>query len=165
MTALTELAALVPDARQRLAGVARQTPVEINLRLTEATGSEIWIKREDLQPVRSYKLRGAYNLMAQLSDEARAAGAVCASAGNHGQGVAFAAAALGMTATVVVPTTTPRQKRQRIQALGRGHAELLLEGSTYDQASEAAARLAAERGSTIVPAFNDPQTRNTRIQI
>lgn len=158
MTALTELAALVPDASMRLAGVVRQTPVELNLRLTEATGSEIWIKREDLQPVRSYKLRGAYNLMAQLTDDAREAGAVCASAGNHGQGVAFAAASLGMNATVVVPTTTPRQKRQRIQALGRGHVELLLEGSTYDQASEAAVRLASDQGRTIVPAFNDPRT-------
>ncbi len=134
---LSDLADLVPDARTRLNGVARVTPVELNQRLTDATGCEVWLKREDLQPVRSYKLRGAYNLISQLSPEALEAGVVCASAGNHGQGVAFAAAALGISAVVYVPTTTPRQKRDRIHALGRGHAQLVMEGSTYDQASEA----------------------------
>ena len=129
MTVLSDLAALVPDARDRLKGVARITPVELNQRLTDATGSEVWLKREDLQPVRSYKLRGAYNLISQLPPEARDAGVVCASAGNHGQGVAFAAATLGIGAVVYVPTTTPRQKRDRIQALGRGHVELVMEPS------------------------------------
>ena len=94
MTALSELAAQVPDAVNRLAGIARRTPVHLDERLSTATGAQIWLKREDLQPVRSYKLRGAYNLMAQLSDDAKAAGVVCASAGNHGQGVAFACARL-----------------------------------------------------------------------
>ena len=158
VTVLSDLADLVPDARTRLNGVARVTPVELNQRLTDATGCEVWLKREDLQPVRSYKLRGAYNLISQLSPEALEAGVVCASAGNHGQGVAFAAAALGISAVVYVPTTTPRQKRDRIHALGRGHAQLVMEGSTYDQASEAAARFAAETGRTVVPAFNDPRT-------
>ena len=158
MTVLSDLAALIPDARDRLKGVARITPVELNQRLTEATGSEVWLKREDLQPVRSYKLRGAYNLISQLPPEAREAGVVCASAGNHGQGVAFAAATLGIGAVVYVPTTTPRQKRDRIQALGRGHVELVMEGSTYDQASRAAAQFAEHNGRILVPAFNDPRT-------
>ena len=158
MTVLSDLAALVPDARDRLRGVARITPVELNQRLTEDTGSEVWLKREDLQPVRSYKLRGAYNLISQLSPEAREAGVVCASAGNHGQGVAFAAATLGIGAVVYVPTTTPRQKRDRIQALGRGHVELVMEGATYDQASKAAARFAENNDRILVPAFNDPRT-------
>ena len=158
MTALTDLAALIPDARERLANTVRETPVELNQRLTEATGCQVWLKREDLQPVRSYKLRGAYNLISQLSPEDQQAGVVCASAGNHGQGVAYSAAALGATAVVYVPSTTPRQKRNRIQALGRNHVELVMEGSTYDQASEAAARFAQKQGRTLVPAFNDPRT-------
>lgn len=158
MTALTDLASLIPDARERLANTVRETPVELNQRLTEATGCQVWLKREDLQPVRSYKLRGAYNLISQLSPEDQQAGVVCASAGNHGQGVAYSAAALGATAVVYVPSTTPRQKRNRIQALGRNHVELVMEGSTYDQASEAAARFAQKQGRTLVPAFNDPRT-------
>lgn len=158
MSTLTDLAAQVPAASTRLRDVINVTPVQRNPRLSETTGCEIWLKREDLQPVRSYKLRGAYNLMAQLSTAEQARGAVCASAGNHGQGVAFAAASLGMQATVVVPTTTPRQKRERIKALGKGHLDLQVVGTTYDAASEEASRLSAESGKTLVPAFNDPRT-------
>ena len=157
MSTLTDLAAMIPDAVVRLQGIVRRTPVQLDERLTDATGSEIWLKREDLQPVRSYKLRGAYNLMAQLDEAEREAGVVCASAGNHGQGVAYSAAALGIKATVVVPHTTPRQKRQRIVALGQGQVELVLHGTTYDEASDEASRLAAE-GKVLVPAFNDART-------
>ncbi len=158
MSALTDLAELIPDAAKRLSGVALRTPVQRNLRLSEATGSDIWLKREDLQPVRSYKLRGAYNLISQLSDEEKRAGVVCASAGNHGQGVAHSCAALGISGTVIVPTTTPRQKRQRIVNLGRGHVELVMKGANYDEAGAAAAAHVQEHGGTIVPAFNDPRT-------
>ncbi len=158
MTALTELAELVTDAARRLAGVAVRTPVQRSHRLSLASGSEVWLKREDLQPVRSYKLRGAYNLISQLSAEEQAAGVICASAGNHGQGVAYSCAQLGISGTVVVPSTTPRQKRQRIVDLGRGQVELVLAGSTYDQAGAAAAAMAAEQGRVVVPAFNDPRT-------
>ena len=157
MSTLTDLAAMIPDAVVRLQGIVRRTPVQLDERLTDATGSEIWLKREDLQPVRSYKLRGAYNLMAQLDEAEREAGVVCASAGNHGQGVAYSDAALGIKATVVVPHTTPRQKRQRIVALGQGQVELVLHGTTYDEASDEASRLAAE-GKVLVPAFNDART-------
>ncbi|GAB3817245.1 threonine ammonia-lyase IlvA [Tessaracoccus terricola] len=158
MSALTELAALVPDATARLSCIAARTPVTRNARLSDATGSDIWIKREDLQPVRSYKLRGAYNLISQLSREQQEAGVVCASAGNHGQGVAHSCAVLGIRGTVIVPTTTPRQKRQRILQLGQGHVELQMSGSTYDQASQAAKEFAAANGSTIVPAFDHELT-------
>ncbi|SHJ83218.1 L-threonine ammonia-lyase [Tessaracoccus bendigoensis DSM 12906] len=157
MTILTDLADLIPEAVQRLRGVVTRTPVHVDQRLTHATGSEVWLKREDLQPVRSYKLRGAYNLMSQLTDEERATGVICASAGNHGQGVAYSAAALGIKATVVVPRTTPRQKRQRIWELGRGQVELVLHGATYDEASEEASRMASN-GGVLVPAFNDART-------
>ncbi|MHA6524168.1 threonine ammonia-lyase IlvA [Tessaracoccus sp. G1721] len=157
MSALSDLAAQIPPAVDRLGGIADRTPVQLNARLSKATGSQIWLKREDLQPVRSYKLRGAYNLMAQLTDEEKRAGVVCASAGNHGQGVAFSAAALGIQATVVVPHTTPRQKRQRILEIGHGFVDLVLHGASYDDASEEAARLAGH-GKILVPAFNDPRT-------
>lgn len=158
MTTLSDLAEQIPDALARLEGVVTRTPVQRSLRLSQATGSEIWLKREDLQPVRSYKLRGAHNLMAQLTDEEKATGVVCASAGNHGQGVAYSAAALGISATVVVPHTTPRQKRQRILEIGRGHVNLVLHGTTYDEASEEASRMATDDGMILVPAFNDPRT-------
>lgn len=158
MSSLTELAELIPQATERLKEIAVRTPTQRSARLSDLTGSEIWIKREDLQPVRSYKLRGAYNLMSQLTTEQRAAGVICASAGNHGQGVAYSCAALGIHAVVVVPTTTPRQKRQRIVDLGQGHVDLVLEGATYDQASDASLRMAAESGHVVVPAFNHPLT-------
>lgn len=157
MSILADLAQSIPDALERLEGIALRTPVQLSQRLSAATGSEIWLKREDLQPVRSYKLRGAYNLMSQLNDEEKHAGVVCASAGNHGQGVAFSAAALGIHATVVVPHPTPRQKRDRIQSIGGQFVDLVLHGATYDEASEEAVRLAA-KGQVLVPAFNDPRT-------
>lgn len=158
MSAIMELAKLIPAASNRLTSVATRTPVQLNQRLSASTGSEVWLKREDLQPVRSYKLRGAYNLISQLSDTDKQAGVVCASAGNHGQGVAYSCAALGINATVIVPTTTPRQKRERILNLGGKHLDLVMQGSTYDQASQAATDFATQTGATIVPAFNDPRT-------
>lgn len=158
MASLTDLASLFPEAIQRLDGVAERTPLQRNARLSSLTGSEVWLKREDLQPVRSYKLRGAYNLIAQLTPEQQQAGVVCASAGNHAQGVAFACARLGIKATIFVPHTTPRQKRERILAIGEGAVELVLAGSTYDQASDASKTFAADEGKVLVPAFDDPRT-------
>lgn len=142
-------------AAQRLSGVALQTPLHRSQRLSAATGAEVWLKREDLQVGRSYKVRGAYNLLAQLDDAERAAGAVCATAGNHGQGVAYACAQLGIRGRVHVPSTTPRQKRDRITALGADSVELVVGGDTYDQAAAAAAEYAERTGATVVPAFDD----------
>ena len=106
-----KMASLVDEAVERLAGVVTRTPLERNERLSALVGGEVWLKREDLQPVRSYKLRGAYNLMAQLDDAAN--GVVCASAGNHAQGVAYACAALEIKGRIFLPRTTPRQMRSR----------------------------------------------------
>jgi threonine dehydratase len=142
----------------RLAGVARVTPLEPNPRLTSAIGAQVLLKREDLQIGRSYKLRGAFNLLAQLDPAERAAGAVCASAGNHGQGVAYACRMLGMRGRVHVPRSTPRQKRERIAALGADTVELVVDGDTYDDAAAAAAEYAARTGATVVPAFDDRRT-------
>ncbi|GLZ28970.1 L-threonine dehydratase [Lentzea sp. NBRC 105346] len=144
----------VASAAARLAGVARTTPLEVNQRLSEATGARVWLKREDLQVGRSYKLRGAYNLLSQAAPES----AVCASAGNHGQGMAYACRRLGIPGRVHVPSTTPRQKRERIAALGRDMVELIVDGDTYDDAAHLAAAYAESSGATLVPAFDDPRT-------
>jgi threonine dehydratase len=152
------IAADVADAAARLLGVALTTPLQRNERLSAATGADVWLKREDLQVGRSYKLRGAYNLLAQLDPDSRAAGAVCASAGNHGQGVAHACRQLGIRGRVHVPSTTPRQKRERIQALGGDAIELVVGGDSYDEAATAAADYAARSGATVVPAFDDMRT-------
>lgn len=151
-------AADVDAAAVRLDGVAARTPLERNDRLSSQTGAEVWLKREDLQPVRSYKIRGAYNLVAQLDEGARAAGVVTASAGNHGQGVAFACARLEVRGRVFVPTTTPRQKRDRMQVIGAGWIELVVSGETYDDSAAAAAEEAVRTGAVLVPAFDDPRT-------
>ena len=148
----------VEEAAGRLAGVVTRTPLQFNERLSAATGASVWLKREDLQPVRSYKIRGAYNLVSQLDDAQRRAGVVCASAGNHGQGVAFACARLGIHGRIFVPATTPRQKRQRILALGEGRVDLAVIGDTYDEAANAALLEAARTGASVVPAFDDPRT-------
>jgi len=151
-------AADVDAAASRIEGIAHRTPLQRCTRLSDAHGAEIWLKREDLQPVRSYKLRGAYNLISQLSDAERAAGVVCASAGNHGQGVALACAELRIRGQIYVPSTTPRQKRDRMLQIGGEYVELVVRGDTYDEASAHAKRDAAARGATIVPAFDDPRT-------
>ncbi|BBG04442.1 L-threonine ammonia-lyase [Pseudonocardia autotrophica] len=151
-------AADVDDAAARLRAVIGPTPLQLNPRLSDALGGEVWLKREDLQPVRSYKIRGAYNLIAQLPETDRAAGVVCASAGNHAQGVAFACQRLGVRGRVYLPGTTPRQKRDRVARLGRDAVEVRVVGNTYDDAAAAARADAESTGATQVPAFDDPRT-------
>ncbi|MCA0294526.1 MAG: threonine ammonia-lyase IlvA [Actinobacteria bacterium] len=158
MRPVTIDARAVDEAAARLAGVVTRTPLQLNERLSAATGASIWLKREDLQPVRSYKIRGAYNLISQLDDTQRASGVVCASAGNHGQGVAFACARLGIHGRIFVPATTPRQKRARILALGEGRVDLAVTGDTYDDAAAAAWVESGLTGATVVPAFDDART-------
>ncbi|MEI8412101.1 MULTISPECIES: threonine ammonia-lyase IlvA [unclassified Kribbella] len=151
-------AAAVEDAVKRLDEVAVRTPLQRNLRLSERTGAQVWLKREDLQIGRSYKLRGAYNLIAQLDDDQKAAGVVCASAGNHGQGLAYSCHILGVQGKVFVPRTTPRQKRDRIAALGGKQIQVIVTGDTYDDAAAAALAEVDATGATMVPAFDDPRT-------
>jgi threonine dehydratase len=151
-------AADVDDAFERLRDVAILSPLHVSHRLSELSGASVWLKREDLQPVRSYKIRGAYNFIAQLTAEQRLAGVVCASAGNHGQGVSLACARLGVRASVFVPTTTPRQKRERIVALGGGLVDLVVVGDDYDDSSRYSCEAADRTGMMMVPAFDDPRT-------
>lgn len=148
----------VDEAAARLRGLISPSPLEPNARLTALTGAHVWLKREDLLPVRSYKLRGAYNLISQLDDATKAAGVVCASAGNHAQGVAYACARLGVEARVYLPRTTPRQKRDRVAYLGGDMVAVRVIGDTYDEAAAAALRDAQDTGATLVPPFDHPRT-------
>jgi threonine dehydratase len=149
-------ASAVDEAARRLQGVIRTTPLERNARLSALAGGDVWVKREDLQPVRSYKLRGAYNLMAQLDDPT--AGVVCASAGNHAQGVAYACCALAIKGRVYLPRTTPHQKRARIASIGGAWIKIIVSGDTYDAAAADALADAQSTGAHIVPAFDDART-------
>lgn len=151
-------AADIEAAAASIAGVARRTELVRNDRLSALTGAHVLLKREDLQPVRSYKLRGAYHLMSSLSAAERAAGVICASAGNHGQGVAYACAHLGIRGKIFCPTNTPRQKRDRMLGLGGEWVELIFVGNTYDEAAAAAAAQAQATGAVKVHAFDDERT-------
>ena len=148
-------AADVDAAAARIASAIIPTPTQHNPRLSHRTGLDVWLKREDLQPVRSYKLRGAYNLISRLAEQDPGAGVVCASAGNHAQGVAFACAALGVHARIYLPRTTPRQKRERVAAIGGDAVEIVIEGDYFDQSSSASRAFAHESGRTLVPPFDD----------
>ncbi len=148
----------IAAAARRVAAVVRRTPLEPSDRLAGTLGVPVLLKREDIQVCRSYKVRGAYNLISSLGAAERARGVVCASAGNHGQGLAYACAALGIAGKVFLPANTPRQKRQRIAALGGRWVEPVVIGSSYDEAS-AAAHLDCERsGAVYVHPFDDPRT-------
>ncbi|RMI29150.1 threonine ammonia-lyase IlvA [Nocardia stercoris] len=148
----------IDAAAKRISDIIEPTPLQRSERLSAATGAEVYLKREDLTAVRSYKLRGAYNLIVQLSAEERAAGVVAASAGNHAQGVAFACRAMGIYGRIYVPTTTPKQKCDRIRIHGGEFVELIAVGDTYDAAAAAAAADVAATGATMVPPFDDPRT-------
>lgn len=151
-------AADIDEAAQRILDVVVRTPLQYSERLSEVTGADIYLKREDLQAVRSYKLRGAFNLLSQLTDEEIAAGVVCSSAGNHAQGFAMACRTMGIKGRVYVPAKTPKQKRDRIRYHGREFIELIAVGTTYDLAAAAAIDDVARTGATIVPPYDDVRT-------
>lgn len=133
--------------------VARETPLDAAPSLSHRLGNTVLLKREDLQSVFSFKLRGAYNRMARLDAERLARGVICASAGNHAQGVALAASRLGTTAVVVMPVTTPRLKVDAVRRLG---GDVVLHGDSYSDAYAHALALQAKRGLTFVHPFDDP---------
>ena len=137
----------------RVYDVARETPLTHAERLSARLGNEVWLKREDLQPIFTFKVRGAYNKLASLGETARRHGVIAASAGNHAQGVALAARELGVRALIVMPETAPRIKVEAVARLG---AEVVLAGDSYDGAREHTEALAAERGMALVPPFDDP---------
>jgi threonine dehydratase len=151
-------AADIDAAAERISGAVTLSPLQYSDRLSQAVGAEVFLKREDLQVVRSYKLRGAYNLLMQLTPEEKAAGVVCSSAGNHAQGFALACRSMGIHGRVYVPAKTPKQKRDRIRYHGGEFIELIVGGATYDRAAEAARDDVARTGATLVPPYDDLRT-------
>ena len=141
------------EARGVLSGVIRNTSLVYSPAFSKATGNQIYIKPENMQVTGAYKIRGAYYKISTLSDEEKARGLVTASAGNHAQGVAYAAPAAGVSATIVMPTTTPLVKVNNTKDYG---AKVVLHGETFDDAAELAAKLSEEEGLTYVHPFNDP---------
>ena len=139
--------------KARVYDVAVETPLDHAPELSQRLGNEVWLKREDLQPIFSYKIRGAYNLMATLNETERERGVIAASAGNHAQGVALSAQRLGIPALIVMPKTTPEIKVVAVRRLG---AEITLHGDTYDDASTHAHQLEQERGLTYIPPYDHP---------
>lgn len=139
----------------RVYEVARETALEPAELLSERLGQRVLLKREDQQPVFSFKLRGAYNRMSQLSASERARGVIAASAGNHAQGVALAAARLGIHAVIVMPVTAPQVKVEAVRRFGGEHVAVVLTGDSYSDAQVAATRLQAEHGYTFVHPFDD----------
>lgn len=139
--------------RARVYDVATETPLTRAELLSRRLGNQVYLKREDLQPVFSFKLRGAYNKLAHLSAADRACGVIAASAGNHAQGVALGATHLGIQATIVMPRTTPAIKTQAVRRLG---AKAVLHGDSYDEAQGHARTMAAERSLTFIHPFDDP---------
>jgi threonine dehydratase len=137
----------------RIYDLVQETPIDDAPLLSARMGNRVLLKREDLQPVFSFKLRGAYNKLLQLSEAERAAGVVAASAGNHAQGLALAAQKMGIKATIVMPRTTPQIKVDAVRSRG---ARVVMQGDTYDEASEHAQKLVAERGMVYVHPFDDP---------
>ena len=132
--------------------VAIKTPLEEMKRLSRRTGHSIFLKREDLQPVFSFKLRGAYHRMAMLSKHEREAGIICASAGNHAQGVAFSARRMGVAATIVMPRSTPPIKVQAVKNMG---GQVVLVGDTFDEAFAHSKQLEKEQGLSFIHPYDD----------
>lgn len=137
----------------RIYDLAIETPLDSARLLSQRTGNNVLLKREDLQPVFSFKLRGAYNKLQQLTEEERARGVICASAGNHAQGMALGSQHLGIKATIVMPRTTPAIKVDAVRARG---AKVVLHGDSYDEASAHAKKLMEEKGLTYIHPFDDP---------
>lgn len=145
-------------AALRLEAVGVRTPLQHHDRLSERYGADVFLKREDQQAVRSYKIRGAYNFIAGMATQLSTPGVVCASAGNHAQGVAWSCRHLGVHGTIFLPRRTPRQKVDRIRTIGADMVELRFVGTTFDDAATAAGDFAESTGATIVSAFDHPAT-------
>lgn len=142
-------------AVQRLKGIVVRTPLQLNQNLSKKYNCNVYLKREDLQVVRSYKLRGAYNMMSTIPTDKLSKGVVCASAGNHAQGVAFSCKKLNVKGVVFMPVTTPNQKIHQTKMFGGDMIEVKLVGDTYDDCALAAKQYTQEHGMTFISAFDD----------
>lgn len=138
-----------------LKGIADRTPLQLNRNLSDKYGCNVYLKREDLQVVRSYKIRGAFNKISSLTPEERKRGIVCASAGNHAQGVAFACRQLSIQGKIFMPVVTPHQKVKKVKSFGEDKVEVVLAGDTFDDAYSEAIKAAATEGKVFIHPFND----------
>ena len=145
----------VQEAGHRLKSVIISTPLAENLNLSEKYQAEILLKREDLQIVRSYKIRGAYNKIKSLLPEELKNGVVCASAGNHAQGVAYSCRKLGIEGIIFMPSPTPRQKIKQVKMFGKDMVKVILTGDTYDDAYKKAQEYCTKQQSTFIHPFDD----------
>ena len=145
---------LVARAECRMRSLFERTPLQRNDFLSTRYKAEIYLKREDLSPVRSYKIRGAFNAIVKALDAGESGPFVCASAGNHAQGVAYVCAHFGVQAVIYMPVTTPKQKVHKTGAFGGSHAEIRLEGDYFDETLAAAQAYCAEAGAVFVPPFD-----------
>jgi threonine dehydratase len=147
----------IAQAQINIKEVSIHTPLQVNLNLSEEFKADVFLKREDLQVVRSYKIRGAYNKIFGLSEIERRKGIVCASAGNHAQGVAYACNKLGIHGKIFMPATTPRQKIRQVEMFGKDKVEVILTGDTYDAAEAAAWEVSIKEELAFIHPFDDPQ--------
>jgi threonine dehydratase len=145
----------IAAAAHRLAGVVHRTPLQQNHNLSRKYHCRVFLKREDLQVVRSYKLRGAYNMMSSLEPQLLNKGVVCASAGNHAQGFAYSCQKLGVKGVVFMPVITPKQKVNQVKMFGGAHIEIRLTGDTFDDCAVEAVAFASEKLMTFIPPFDD----------
>ncbi len=145
-------------ANQAVKDVVTQTPLQRNEVLSKRYGCNVYLKREDLQVVRSFKIRGAYNLIQSLSEDERKKGVVCASAGNHAQGVAYSCKALGIEGKIFMPSTTPRQKVNQVKFFGGENVEVKLIGDTFDDSSIEAKKYCEEHNMSFIHPFDDVKT-------
>ena len=145
----------IEKAKENLNGVVLHTPLQFSMNLSEKYQASIYLKREDLQQVRSYKIRGAYNKISQLKTRQKAKGIVCASAGNHAQGVAFSCQLLKIHGKIYMPKTTPKQKIKQVQLFGKSFVEIVLIGDTFDDAFHAAKQFSTKNKLEFIHPFDD----------
>ncbi|MBQ7811774.1 MAG: threonine ammonia-lyase IlvA [Bacteroidales bacterium] len=147
----------IEKAAQVLDEILDATPFQRNANLSDIYEAEVYLKREDLQMVRSYKIRGAYNKIRTIDPELVRNGIVCASAGNHAQGVAFSCSKLKIMGSIFMPVTTPKQKIEQVRMFGKEFIEIILTGDTFDAANSAAIEYAQSHAKTFIPPFDDPK--------
>jgi threonine dehydratase len=147
----------IRSAETTLRSVIVRTPLQYHKKLSEKFRAQIYLKREDLQIVRSYKIRGAYNLMQSLTQDERSRGVVCASAGNHAQGVAFSCRTLGIRGVIYMPAITPKQKINQVKMFGGENIEIVLTGDTFDDCQTQALEFTHQKNMVFIPPFDHPK--------
>lgn len=149
--------AAIQEARERIKGVVMHTPLMENMDLSERYQANVYLKREDLQVVRSYKIRGAYNKMSDMDQKELLNGVVCASAGNHAQGVAYSCHKLGVKGTIFMPNPTSKQKVNQVRMFGKQHVEVVIIGDTFDDSYSEALSFSKKHKAAFIHPFDDPR--------